>query len=333
MPRDRAPPLFPHFDVARDGGFPEAPVTERGAVPAEETSSVPAGDPGLSRSDAQPDSLHAVPSEPPRETNRRAKRTASSNWPARTIAQLISELAPRHGSWQVFSDFCEMAALAFSNAIDRAQFETREARYLEAIKRYRPDELARFPEMLALLTESLEAETTDVLGRTFHELELHNKWAGQFFTPFPICQMMAKMLLSDEADIRGKIETRGFITAQEPAVGSGAMVIALALALQEMGINYQKHLHVTAIDVDAKCVHMAYAQFALLHIPATVVHGNALTLEEWAHWHTPAHILGGWRFRLACDARPQGGEPEAAGRDAASPTSAEAIGPGQLNLF
>jgi hypothetical protein len=31
----------------------------------------------------------------------------------------------------------------------------------------------------------------------------------------------------------------------------------------------------------------------MLHIPAVVVHGNALTLEEHSRWLTPAHIMGG----------------------------------------
>jgi type I restriction-modification system DNA methylase subunit len=138
-----------------------------------------------------------------------------------------------------------------------------------------------------------------MLLRTFHELELHNKWAGQFFSPYPLCRMMAAMTLGDEAELRERISQRGFITASEPAVGSGAMVIALAHAMKDLGINYQQHLHVTAVDVDAKCVHMAYVQLALLHIPAVIVHGNSLSLEEHARWYTTAHILDGWRLKLA----------------------------------
>ena len=76
------------------------------------------------------------------------------------------------------------------------------------------------------------------------------------------------------------------------------MIIALALELKEQGVNYQKQLHVTAVDVDAKCVHMTYLQLALLHIPAVVVHGNSLSLEEYGRWHTPAHIMNGWNYRL-----------------------------------
>jgi hypothetical protein len=33
-------------------------------------------------------------------------------------------------------------------------------------------------------------------------------------------------------------------------------------------------------------------------IPAVVVHGNTLSVEEWSHWRTPAHILGFWDSNL-----------------------------------
>ncbi|GBQ21633.1 hypothetical protein AA12717_0951 [Gluconacetobacter sacchari DSM 12717] len=52
-------------------------------------------------------------------------------------------------------------------------------------------------------------------------------------------------------------------------------------------------MHVTAIDVDPRAAHMAFVQFSLLHIPATVIVGNSLTLETREYWFTPAHILGG----------------------------------------
>ncbi|EJE6497691.1 SAM-dependent DNA methyltransferase, partial [Salmonella enterica] len=99
------------------------------------------------------------------------------------------------------------------------------------------------------------------------------------------------------------------------------MVIALAQEMQDAGINYQQHLHVTAIDVDPRAVHMAYVQFSLMHIPAVVIVGNSLTLEEREHWYTPAHVLGGWNMKLArrgaedarqaIEARPASPEPVA----------------------
>jgi len=109
---------------------------------------------------------------------------------------------------------------------------------------------------------------------------------------------MAKIIIAEKSDVEARIAERGFVTAQEPTSGSGAMILALAHEMREMGIDYQKHLHVTAVDVDPKCVHMSYLQFSLLHIPAVVIHGNSLSLENFGHWYTPAHILDGWNWKL-----------------------------------
>jgi len=69
--------------------------------------------------------------------------------------------------------------------------------------------------------------------------------------------------------------------------------------MRDEGINYQQQLHVTAIDIDATAVHMAYIQFTLLHIPAIVVHGNALAPDkQWSCWVTLAHVMGAWDRRL-----------------------------------
>jgi len=98
-------------------------------------------------------------------------------------------------------------------------------------------------------------------------------------------------------------EKQEFIRAHEPCVGSGAMVIALAHALREEGINYQHKLHVTAIDIDTVAVHMAYVQCTLLHIPALICHGDTLRGEVYSQWRTFAHTLGFWDAKLARDHR------------------------------
>ena len=90
------------------------------------------------------------------------------------LAKTIESLGYRHGHWQVFADFVEMAAISVSNAVDLGRREKREERYLQVVKRYTPDELAKFPEMLGSLSMALEHESADVLGRTFHGLEFHN---------------------------------------------------------------------------------------------------------------------------------------------------------------
>lgn len=204
----------------------------------------------------------------------------------------------------VFSDFCEMAALAFSNAVDLFQRERREARYMEIVRKYAREEVERFPQMVAALVLMHEDAMGDHLGRIFQALELSNHWVGQFFTPYPVSQLMARMTAGD---IAAQVREQGFITVAEPACGAGGMLIAFADAVRDQGINYQKVMHATAIDIDSTAVHMAYVQCCICHIPAILVHGNALSLEEWGHWVTPAHVLGGWdgllrrRFSVSTD--------------------------------
>lgn len=218
------------------------------------------------------------------------------------LSSLLRDNSYRHRLHTVFSDFVELAALSISNAVDRTQYDAREARYMQIVGSYTPEEVQRFPRMLAVLVDWLEQGFADCLGELFMTLELGNHWKGQFFTPYPICTLMAGLTLGDA---RAEVERSGFVTVSDPASGAGAMLLAMAEAIQEQGINYQRAMHATAVDVDATAVHMSYVQLSLTNCPALVVHGNSLTLKEWGHWATPAHILGGWDRRLRGRAQPR----------------------------
>lgn len=216
----------------------------------------------------------------------------------RALIKLVEQQAHSRSTYDVFRDFVEAAALSLSCAVDLATRDSREARYGQILQRYSEQERLAFPQMFGELVMALEADPGDALGQVFGTLELHNKWVGQFFTPDHICRLLADITLVDPEGLREHVAERGFITLMEPAVGAGAMVIAFAQAMRAHGVNYQQHLHVTAVDVDARAVHMAYVQFSLLHIPAIVITGNTITLEEREHWYTPAHVMGLWDDKL-----------------------------------
>ncbi|MHB9110424.1 MAG: N-6 DNA methylase [Armatimonadota bacterium] len=213
----------------------------------------------------------------------------------KALLKLVEACRYRYDLWNLWRDACEMWALAISNAVDLRQYDARECRYLEIIGHYDKETQARFPQMLGELVMAMEGNFDDILGQTFMELELSSKWKGQFFTPSCIASLMARLTLED---ITPFIEQRGFITVQEPAVGGGVTVLALAEAMAQAGYDYQRQLHVTAIDIDATCCHMSYIQFALHYLPAVVVHGDTLRMEERGHWLTPAHVLDGWDWKL-----------------------------------
>lgn len=217
----------------------------------------------------------------------------------KAMAALLRRSQPRHDFYTVFGDCMEAIAIAMANSIDLRAREPREARYLDIVGRYPREILELFPQLLTELVQALEAVPGDVLGTLFHELDLHSKARGQYFTPYALSRCMAKATLGNRENVEAMIAQHGFVTAMEPACGAGSMVIALAEAMRDIGQNYQHHLHVTAIDIDPRAIHMAYIQFSLLHIPAHLMVGNALSGEIQDHWFTPAHILGGWAARLA----------------------------------
>ena len=215
------------------------------------------------------------------------------------ILKMFNKLAYSRGTWEVFCDLLEMSALCISNTIDMRHFKKREQQYLETIGKYTPEHQMIFPEMLAKLVLALEHEYqtggfVDVLGNLFHELKLHDRYRGQFFTPQHICTMMGKMVF-DEKD-RSILE-QGYISVMEPACGSGAMILGFVQAVRDHGYNHSQQILVSAIDIDIKCVYMCYVQLSLYGIPAVVTHGNSLTMEEWSHWYTPTYVIGGWRWK------------------------------------
>lgn len=215
----------------------------------------------------------------------------------RNILKLFEAHGYRHDRYSLFSDCMELTAISISNSVDSRSRADREARYLEIVGRYDRPTVEMLPQVFGEITMALEAAPGDVLGSIFTALEIHSRNRGQFFTPYPVCQMMAESMLGKQ--MNAIIEREGFVSVNEPACGAGAMVIALAQAMRASGINYQRHMHVTAIDIDPRAIHMAYIQFSLLHIPAVVVLGDALKNESREQWFTPAHVLGGWNRKLA----------------------------------
>lgn len=47
------------------------------------------------------------------------------------LIKLLQSTCGRHGMYDVFRDFCEMAACALANACDPIGFDAREAKYMQ----------------------------------------------------------------------------------------------------------------------------------------------------------------------------------------------------------
>ncbi len=212
------------------------------------------------------------------------------------LLNTFRQLGNRYGIFAVFEDFLAMYAIAISNSVDQYHYEEREAQYMRIVQKYDKQEMEQLVALAGLLLQELELQNgypEDILGPVFHELELHNKYTGQFFSPQPICNAIAQMSVGREQPDNDK----DYIRVLEPACGSGAMVLAAAGALQQRDDNYQQGMIAVCVDIDFKCVCMTYIQLALHGIPAVVIHGNTLSAEETSRWYTPMYFMGQWYWR------------------------------------
>ena len=223
------------------------------------------------------------------------------------IIKLIEKNAYRHSAWEVFSDFLTIYAISISNSMNHAKREEREKYYLDTIRKYDKEEVDNFVKMGAELVMEMESYAkrqrfTDVLGKIFHEMEFHDKWQGQFFTPQDIASMIGKVTCNWEV-IEKAIRVYGYASINEPCCGSGATLLGFLNGFYEMGeewklkLNHSNQILMVAQDVDARCCMMAYIQLSLYGVPAIVEQRNTLTMELFDTWHTPAYAWGGWNFR------------------------------------
>lgn len=198
----------------------------------------------------------------------------------------IKSLSQSHGLNTVFTTFLEITATSIAAQMDPENAAEREKRYGEIASKMEPETLSTYARMFALLylaTREHADDPCDILGDIYHELRLNNEWNGQFFTPDHICRLMAQ-LVNPVEELPDK---EGPILINEPTCGSGTMVIGAVWAMKRKNFDFQHKSFFVAQDIDIRCVWMAYIQLSLYGIPAVVIHGNTLTMEEWSRWHTP----------------------------------------------
>lgn len=214
--------------------------------------------------------------------------------PPSDFRRVLEQLAHRHDTRSVFDAFVRFAACALAA-------QTREAEYLEEAKRWEKPDLELFAQALgALVMEMEDRPFEDILGGYYLEFALSTKgqqWNGEFHTPKPVCDLMARMTLGDMASLPAE----GPITVCEPACGAGAMILSLAQACTP---EVRRRLRVTAIDVNRTACDMAFANTTLWGVPTRVIHGNSLSLECWAAWSN-IHYIAPW---LPLALRPQAPE-------------------------
>ena len=136
--------------------------------------------------------------------------------------------------------------------------------FRQGLDRYSREQGEELGRLLGLYTQAVEQDPfRDILGELFMRLDVNSARAGQFFTPWSVAEMMARMQF-DRARFKRLVEEKGVVTVCDPAVGSGVLLLAFANVVHdELGRWGTGKLRLYGNDIDIRCVNMCRIQIRM----------------------------------------------------------------------
>jgi len=213
----------------------------------------------------------------------------------KTIKAAFEDWARTRDITTAFGDALEMLVCEFTHHwVDPETGHLRGRytdKYLAVAKRYEPDHIREhYPPLCRAIMAAYDQGVTaeggwcDPLGDYFQEIasQRDKAWKGQFFTPIPVCDMMAQLTLQEKPP---KEEQR----VLDPACGSGRMQIAFDRSCPPRSNNFY-----VGVDIDARCIRIAAINFYFHGMRGAVICGNSLSLETrfGFYIHHPLSGLG-----------------------------------------
>lgn len=207
------------------------------------------------------------------------------------IYKEIRAVAESFSIAKVFYDFIEILALEI--AIKTGNIKHKE-KLENTMSQYKDKDLIHYNQFKDLVIKEFQANRfQDVFGVLFHELLLHNEFKGQFFTPYTLSLSAAKMSITDK-----ELKEKDFLLVNEPACGSGGMIIAASQIVEELKYNYAEKLIWIAQDLDLHCVYMCYIQLTLTGVSAEIQHTDTLKNEIIDRFYTLGYLLNNCHARI-----------------------------------
>ncbi len=199
------------------------------------------------------------------------------------LSQLIEKISTQSGQniFATFNRFLDISIEATQRAILRdlawkPELNEYEKAYDTICKAY-----------AILLGHAYQRTYQDIIGGVYMTLGTGSKHFGQFFTPWNIAYMMAKMVIG-EPDT-SKYTPEQPMTICDPACGSGIMLLTAAAILPRQMID-EGRVAFYGCDIDSTCVQMAKLNmwlYGLIHPFGFVKPTQELTPKEIARFPEP----------------------------------------------
>ncbi len=184
----------------------------------------------------------------------------------KSFSSYISQIGHKYGLHSVFDDFLEMVICALS-------LGAKEDRYHEIVRNYEKPDAYLMAEAFGALVVEMDNNgegLKDGFGDFFMEYLSYGR-NGQFFTPEPICDMMARIV--NPAGFGEKIA--------DCCCGSGRMLLAAA--------RISRNSSFFGADIDRTCAMMCLINLCLNGLLGEVCWMDTLMNRFYAGWRIELH--------------------------------------------
>ena len=208
----------------------------------------------------------------------------------KNIVKKIQDLDHKYNYDEIFFDWVRCMFYTYTNTCNKVGYSDREEKFKRIVDKHGKEVIEVFLECHAELVMLFEKEIDDYLGKIYHELGIHNKMKGQFFTPFHLSKLMAETRVNE---LIKELNSKKRIKITDAACGSGCLMLGILAVLKEKGINYQKRIFINCSDLDENTIQMAYVQLTIVGAKAKCENKNSLTGEIFGRWDTFNYSISG----------------------------------------
>lgn len=232
---------------------------------------------------------------------------ASSDERVKEFAKILNDVSHGRRIDEIWSDWVTMLAISINASVEKDN-EDRQNLYKSICIKYSKDELMKLAKATARYMELVdEFPYDDLLGDMYMRLEMGSAVTGQFFTPYHLAQLTAKLGIDTAIEA---IERDGWASLNDPACGGGALLVAGAEELYRRGINYQQCCIFVGNELNMTTAMSAYVQLSMLGCPGYIVIGDTLRAPSTGNvlygeqgervWYTPMWFDDTWKLRRLC---------------------------------